>query len=152
MALTAAELGALSARLDAIMLGQVAEAPYDRYLMQLEGGAGGQTRGFKGPTLDYRKVQGLEHDPVILEYLQSELFNDVATRTYPGAVGIYRTMFFNKSAASEEPTGGGSQLGWHQVVYNETDEFRTKNDQFCISNDGFCIYRTVGRRWTVTRA
>ena len=52
----------------------------------------------KGATLDYRKIQGLEHDPVIMgNYLQSDLFKDVASRTYPGgAVGIYRTMFFNK--------------------------------------------------------
>ena len=67
MALTPPELEALSARLDALMLGQVAEAPYDRYLMMLEG-ASSQTRGWKGATLDYRKIQGLEHDPVIMEY------------------------------------------------------------------------------------
>jgi hypothetical protein len=67
----------------------------------------------KGATLDYRKIQGLEHDPVIMgNYLQSDLFKDVASRTYPGgAVGIYRTMFFNKSP---NLPGGGSPLGWHQ--------------------------------------
>ena len=33
--------------------------------MQLQDGTGGQSRGHKGPTLAYRKIQGLEHDAVI---------------------------------------------------------------------------------------
>ena len=32
--------------------------------MQLQDGTGGQSRGHKGPTLAYRKIQGLEHDAV----------------------------------------------------------------------------------------
>jgi hypothetical protein len=78
VALSPTELRALSDRLDAIMLGEVGD-PFERMLMQLEGG--GQTRGHKGATLDYRKIQGLEHDPVIFDYLQSELFRCVAERT-----------------------------------------------------------------------
>jgi phytanoyl-CoA hydroxylase len=120
VALTSAELQAISDRLDAIMLGEVGDPyPFDRMLMQLEGGS--QTRGHKGRTLDYRKIQGLEHDPVILGYLKSELFRCVAERTYPGSVGIYRTMFFNKTAQSDAPTGGGSQLGWHQDRWSTLD-------------------------------
>ncbi len=61
VALTPAELGALSDRLDGIMMDAVDDVPYDRLLMQVEGG-GGQTRGHKGPHLGYRKIQGLEHD------------------------------------------------------------------------------------------
>ena len=78
VALSPTELRALSDRLDAIMLGEVGD-PFERMLMQLEGG--GQTRGHKGATLDYRKIQGLEHDPVIFDYLQSDLFRCVAERT-----------------------------------------------------------------------
>ena len=78
VALSPTELCALSDRLDAIMLGEVGD-PFERMLMQLEGG--GQTRGHKGATLDYRKIQGLEHDPVIFDYLQSDLFRCVAERT-----------------------------------------------------------------------
>ena len=90
VALAPAELGALSDRLDGIMMDAVDDVPYDRLLMQVEGG-GGQTRGHKGAHLGYRKIQGLEHDPcasappqatmhssqracscrVILSYLQS---------------------------------------------------------------------------------
>jgi hypothetical protein len=121
VALSPAELGAISERLDAIMLGEVGDPyPFDRMLMQLEG-AGGQTRGYKGRTLDYRKIQGLEHDPFILNYLKSDLFRCVAERTYSGSVGIYRTMFFNKTALSDAPTGGGSQLGWHQDRWSTLD-------------------------------
>lgn len=120
VALSPAELGAISERLDAIMLGDVGDPyPFDRMLMQVEGGS--QTRGHKGRTLDYRKIQGLEHDPVILSYLRSDLFRCVAERTYPGAVGIYRTMFFNKTALSDAPTGGGSQLAWHQDRWSTLD-------------------------------
>ena len=99
VALTPAELGALSDRLDGIMMDAVDDTPYDRLLMQVEGG-GGQTRGHKGAHLGYRKIQGLEHDPVILNYLQSDLFRAVSARMYPAGVGIYRTMFFNKCVCS----------------------------------------------------
>ena len=64
VALTPAELGALSDRLDGIMMDAVDDTPYDRLLMQVEGG-GGQTRGHKGAHLGYRKIQGLEHDPSV---------------------------------------------------------------------------------------
>eukprot|EP01052_Picozoa_sp_SAG31_P051644 SAG31_NODE_12362_length_947_cov_1.402123_1_plen_169_part_00 len=140
VALTPAELRAISDRIDAIMLGEVGgdEYPFDRMLMQLEGG--GQTRGYKGATLDYRKIQGLEHDPVILTYLQSDLFRCVAQRAYPaGSVGIYRTMFFNKTAVSEAPTGGGSQLGWHQDRWSTLDR--------CALRDRPLLLRTVLLPW-----
>lgn len=139
VALTPEELQAISDRIDAIMLGEVGDQyPFDRMLMQVEGGS--QTRGYKGPTLDYRKIQGLEHDPVILNYLQSELFHCVAQRTYPGSVGIYRTMFFNKTALSEATTGGGSQLGWHQDRWSTLDRcaFRKKTAAGCCFAHPHC--------------
>ena len=61
------ELAALRRRIDDIMLGK-APLDYDRMLMQLdrEHGTvvpGPQTKGHKGPTLLYRKIQDLELDP-----------------------------------------------------------------------------------------
>ena len=57
--------------IDRIMLGE-AEVDYDRMLMQLDSesgkyeDAGPQTKGHKGATLNYRKIQDLESDPVFL--------------------------------------------------------------------------------------
>ena len=59
VALAPAELDAIGARLDALMLGQVAEAPYDRYLMMLEGPTASMTRGWKvaqGSTLSFSET------------------------------------------------------------------------------------------------
>src|SRR2546427_6911293 len=70
-----ADLRALQQRIDEIMLGR---APIDtsRLLMQLDSDSGKyedapeQTRGHKGATLNYRKIQDLEFDPLFLEYMQ----------------------------------------------------------------------------------
>lgn len=80
-------------------------------LMMLEGGP--QTGGWKGSTLNYRKIQGLERDLHYREYLASPLFRAVATGLCPGdeGVAIFRSMFFNKPSAQ---LSGGSVLGWHQ--------------------------------------
>src|SRR5262245_49374018 len=113
--LEGSELGALQARLDDIMLGR-APVDYDRLLMQLDSetgkyeDAGPMTLGFKGPTLGYRKVDGLERDPVFLAYLQRPLFRALCARTYGTgrAISCYRAMFMNK------PAGRGTLLPWHQ--------------------------------------
>jgi len=58
----------LQQRIDEIMLGQ-APLDYDRMLMQLDSTTGqykdrgSQTKGHKGATLNYRKIQDLERDP-----------------------------------------------------------------------------------------
>ena len=55
------------------MLGQ-AQVDYDRLLMQLDGETGQYeqlppaTLGFKRPTLNYRKIEFLEYDPLFLAY------------------------------------------------------------------------------------
>ena len=75
------ELKALQDRLDEIMLGK-ADIDYDKVLMQLDSDsgnyedAGAQTVGFKGATLNYRKMEKLEFDPLLLAYLQRPLFRD----------------------------------------------------------------------------
>jgi phytanoyl-CoA hydroxylase len=119
VALNPAELACLSERLDAIMLRKVSDVDFDRLLMQREGSH--QSRGHKGPTLQYRKIQGLEHDPVVMSYLRTPLFRAVGKRIYPGSVGIYRTMFFNKPQKVQATLHGGSQLGWHQDRWSTLD-------------------------------
>lgn len=116
------DLDALRARIDRIMLG-TADAPYDRMLMQLDPSTDppehlqGQTKGHKGATLAYRKVQDLELDPLFHAYLTRRLFADLCRRIYgPGnPVACYRAMFLNK------PAGGGSDLTWHQDRWTELD-------------------------------
>jgi len=105
----------MQARLDEIMLGK-ATLDYDRLLMQRDSDtgryedAGAQSKGFKGATLDYRKIQDLEYDPLFLEYLQAPVFEEICKRAYgeDAAIGIFRTMFMNK------PANKGTFLPWHQ--------------------------------------
>ena len=126
--LDAPDLEAMQARIDAIMLGN-AGLDYDRLLMQLDSDsgkyedAGPQTRGFKGATLNYRKIQDLEADPTFLEYLQRPLFRDLCTRAYgpDTPVAAFRAMFMNK------PAHKGTFLPWHQDrwVYLDRDPLIT---------------------------
>src|SRR3954466_12802427 len=67
-----AQIEALCARIDDIMLGRV---HYDNMLMQLCPSAGQaelsvQTKTFKGASLKYRKIQDLEQDPLFRAYMQ----------------------------------------------------------------------------------
>jgi phytanoyl-CoA hydroxylase len=112
----------MQTRLDDIMMGK-ADVDYDRMLMQLDFAAtdyaklGEQTQGFKGATLNYRKIEALEFDPLFLEYMQWPLFHNICERTYgTGAVvSCYRAMFMNK------PAGRGSVLPWHQDRWAHLD-------------------------------
>ncbi|MEM7363730.1 MAG: phytanoyl-CoA dioxygenase family protein [Pseudomonadota bacterium] len=107
--------------IDAIMLG-TSDAPYDKLLMQLDsssgdyGELGRQTRGFKGATLNYRKIQDLEKVQEFREYLESDLFRRVCSKVY-GEIPIacFRAMFMNK------PARGGTQLPWHQDRWRALD-------------------------------
>jgi hypothetical protein len=116
------QLQDLQDRIDAIMLGE-ADMDYDRTLMQLDGDsgayedAGPQTEGHKGASLNYRKIQDLEWDPLYLEYMQRPLFRDICSRVYgPNSrTSCFRAMFFNK------PAGKGTVLPWHQDRWKEFD-------------------------------
>src|SRR5438128_5886443 len=72
------DLAALQQRIDDIMLGK-AELDYDRLMMQLDSPdgqyehAGPQSRGWKGATVAYRKIQELECDPLFLAYMERPL-------------------------------------------------------------------------------
>lgn len=107
-------LRTLQRRIDDIMLGR-APVDYDRMLMQLDStsgnyaDAGKQSKGFKGATLAYRKIQDLEFDPLFLAYMQRPIFADICRRTYGDApVAAFRAMFMNK------PARQGTFLPWHQ--------------------------------------
>ena len=116
------ELRKLQNRIDAIMLGK-ADVPYARLLMQLDSttgayeDAGEQSLGFKGATLDYRKIQELEHDAVFRDYLLEPIFEDICARTYGAgaAVALFRAMFMNK------PANKGTFLPWHQDRWTALD-------------------------------
>ncbi|HLJ56409.1 MAG TPA: phytanoyl-CoA dioxygenase family protein [Chthonomonadaceae bacterium] len=117
-----AELGDLQQRIDDIMLGR-ADVPYDRLLMQLDStdgkyeNAGPQSKGWKGETLAYRKIQELEHDPLFLAYMERPIFNEVCARIYgpDTPIASFRAMFMNK------PAGQGTLLPWHQDRWNYLD-------------------------------
>jgi phytanoyl-CoA hydroxylase len=119
---TADEITALQRRIDEIMLG-TADIDYDRVMMQLDRAdgpdskPGPQSRGHKGATLGYRKIQELELDPLFLAYLQKPLFRDICDRVYHAAADIacFRAMFMNK------PAGLGSPLIWHQDRWTNLD-------------------------------
>jgi len=109
-------------RIDDIMLGKAA-VDYERLLMQRDSesgryeDAGEQSRGFKGATLSYRKIQELEYDPVFLEYLQAPVFEALCKRVYgeEADVAIFRAMFMNK------PANKGTFLPWHQDRWTHLD-------------------------------
>ena len=111
----------LRKRIDHIMLGS-ASVDFDRIMMQLDvvegqDRPGPQTRGHKGATLNYRKIQDLELDPLFLEYLQHPLFRDICGRAYgrTTCVACFRAMFMNK------PAGKGHHLQWHQDRWTDLD-------------------------------
>jgi phytanoyl-CoA hydroxylase len=117
-----AQLRKLQDRIDEIMLGKAA-LDYDKLLMQLDSttgayeDAGAQTMGFKGATLDYRKIQELDHDPIFREYLLEPTFRDICSRTYGGEtpIALFRAMFMNK------PANKGTFLPWHQDRWTHLD-------------------------------
>ena len=106
------ELAALRQRMDAIMLGRV---HYPSLRFQLDTGGAYEDlpdpdAGGAGPTLVYRKLQGLEADPLVLELIQRPLFRHICGRHYGdhASVSIFRAMMMNK------PAQQGTHLPWHQ--------------------------------------
>lgn len=64
--------------------------------------------GYVGPSLEYRKLEKLELDPLFRAHVEHPMFEVVVGRFIEGPVSIYRAVLFNKSAR------GGSPLPWHQ--------------------------------------
>ncbi len=102
----------LRERADEIMLGKVT---YDGLFFQHDSESGRYEdleygKGWKGPSLAYRKVEKLELDPLFWEWISQDVFRRVASRVYPNAdsISLYRAFLMNKHV------GGGSNLPWHQ--------------------------------------
>jgi phytanoyl-CoA hydroxylase len=120
--LDGADLKALQDEIDAIMLGE-ANLDYSRILMQLDSetgkyeDAGVQSKGHKGATLNYRKIQDLEFDPLFLDFMQRPIFKEICDYIYGGETPIaaFRAMFMNK------PARKGTLLPWHQDRWNYLD-------------------------------
>lgn len=110
--LDATELATLQQRIDAIMLGQV---HYPELRFQLDTGGAYEdlpdpdARG-AGATLVYRKLQGLEADPLIRGVIQRPIFRNICGRHYGdhASISIFRAMMMNK------PAQQGTHLPWHQ--------------------------------------
>lgn len=105
-------LAPLRARADAIMMGEVR---YDGLFFQHDANTGryedlAYGEGWTGPSLEYRKVEKLEKDPLYWAWLSNDVFRRVAARVYDAGHGValYRAFLMNKHA------GGGSNLPWHQ--------------------------------------
>ncbi len=117
-----ADLKALQTRIDDIMLGN-APLDYKRLMMQLDSNtgayedAGQQSRGFKGSTLGYRKIQELEFDPLFLDFMQRPIFREISRRVYGESTPIaaFRAMFMNK------PSRKGTFLPYHQDRWSYLD-------------------------------
>lgn len=119
---TDSQLLELQTRMDDIMMGR-ADVDYDQMMMQLDrvdgpdSGPGPQSKGFKGATLSYRKIQDLEYDNAFLSYMQHPLFRQICKRAYgqQAHIACFRAMFMNK------PAGEGTHLVWHQDRWTNLD-------------------------------
>ncbi len=120
--LSDADLKALQDRIDAIMMG-TATLDYDKILMQLDStsgkyeDAGVQSRGWKGETLTYRKIQDLEFDDLFCEFTERPIFKEICERVHgpETPIACFRAMFMNK------PAKQGTVLPWHQDAWAYLD-------------------------------
>jgi len=110
--LNGAELTSLQQRLDEIMMGQISNPA-----LQFQLDTGGAYEDLPDPvqrhietTVAYRKVQGLESDPMFLDVIRRPLFREICGRHYGNhaSISIFRAMMMNK------PAGKGTYLPWHQ--------------------------------------
>ena len=111
--LDAPDLAELQQRIDGIMLGEIDCPELDFQLDGDEeeyGKMPAVSSGHKGATLAYRKIMGLELDPLFLEYMQRPLFRQITRRHIGENVSIFRAMIMNK------PADRGTILPWHQDV------------------------------------
>jgi polysaccharide pyruvyl transferase WcaK-like protein len=110
--LDAVQLAALQQRMDDVMLGKVR---YPGVHFQLDTGGAYEdlpeaVEGHPAATLAFRKVQGLEADPLVLDLIRRDLFREICGRHYGkhASISIFRAMLMNK------PANQGTHLPWHQ--------------------------------------
>jgi hypothetical protein len=105
-----AGLARLGERADALMLGAVKP---DGLFYQHDSASGAYHdltlgQGWIGPSRAYRKIEKLELDAVMWEWIVNPRFVAVARAVIGPEVSLYRAMLMNKAA------GGGTELPWHQ--------------------------------------
>lgn len=112
---TAADLIGLRARLDAIMDGA---APRDGLFFQHDAASGAYEdlalgRGWIGPSRAYRKLEGLERDPVVRAWLADRRLARIAHAVVGPEVALARAVAWTKAARGDHGAGG-TELPWHQ--------------------------------------
>lgn len=65
-------------------------------------------KGWEGPSLEYRKIEKLEKDPLFLEWIENERFEPIARAVVGDAVSLFRAVLWTKAVS------GGTELPWHQ--------------------------------------
>jgi hypothetical protein len=105
-----ATLVPLRERADALMLGQVT---YPGLFFQHDTTTGRYQdltfgEGWQGPSLNYRKIEKLELDPLYRALIEDPLLAAIVRRVVAGPAAIYRAVLMNKAAS------GGTCLPWHQ--------------------------------------
>ncbi len=109
-----ATLEALRARCDAIMRGEIV---YEGLFFQHDSRSGRYEDltlgdGWIGPSLQYRKIEKLERDPLFAAWIRNAAFETIARAWIEDAadhgVTLYRAVLFSKG------TDGGTELPWHQ--------------------------------------
>jgi ectoine hydroxylase-related dioxygenase (phytanoyl-CoA dioxygenase family) len=110
--LYADQLTALQQRIDDIMLGRIR---YQNMRFQLDPNDAQAERllltiGNKAATLNYRRIDDLEQDPLFLDYMQHPLIRQITRRYIGEEVSVFRSMCMNK------PANLGTVLRWHQDV------------------------------------
>ncbi len=110
--LTSDEVAALCARVDDLALGRLLNPAI---AMQLDTGGAYEelppaVSGFSEATLSYRKLQGLETDPLFSPLVRHPLVAEICASHYGphSPVSLFRAMVMNK------PAGQGTYLPWHQ--------------------------------------
>lgn len=108
--LAAGAAEALRTRADDLMLGRVV---YDGLFFQRESPTGSYddleiNKGWQGPSLEYRKIEKLERDPLFLAWIQNEVFGRIARALLGPEISLYRAVLMTKAAT------GGTYLHWHQ--------------------------------------
>ncbi len=110
--LSSEEVTLLCERADELALGK---AHNPKVKMQLDTGGSFEDipevmSNFSSPTLLYRKVEGLEFDPLFSELLKRPLFAEICANHYGphSPVSLFQAQVMNK------PAGQGTYLPWHQ--------------------------------------
>ncbi len=103
-------LAAMRARSDDLMLGRVT---YPGLFFQRDTETGNYDdltygRGWEGPSLNYRKIEKVEVDPIFGAWIDNPVFERVARAKIAGDIVIYRAVIMGKHAR------GGTVLPWHQ--------------------------------------